>query len=166
MLVSLMKSLSFGKRVPPWRKIILLFGNSNRAAMTMATRNGAMLKALPSHKCGPGWIRLGAVCGLSLCPSTKTNISKFQLVRDTGPAWNKKLRLICFLSKYCNLAKECWYVYSKFTLNGFVLRRCRLLTFQLFARVLNHIFLRLNKNFAPVRNSLLLFKLILTFYRL
>ena len=52
--------LSFGKRVPPWWKII--FRNSNMAAMTMATRNGAEVKALPSYKCGPGSIRLGLVC--------------------------------------------------------------------------------------------------------
>ena len=62
------------------------------------SRNGAVVRALASHQCGPGSIpTLGVICGLSLllvlvlaprgfcpgspvftAPSTKTNIPKFQ----------------------------------------------------------------------------------------
>ena len=66
------------------------------------SRDGAVVRALASHQCGPGSITgLGIICGLSLLlilvpvprvfesgysgfpPSTKTNISKFQFKQET-----------------------------------------------------------------------------------
>ena len=66
-------------------------------------RDGAVVRALAFHQCGPGSIRgPGVKCGLSLLlvlvlaprvfswysgfpPSIKTNISKFQFDLDVGP---------------------------------------------------------------------------------
>ena len=71
------------------------------------SRDGAVLRALASHYCGPGLIpALGAISGQCLLsvlvvlrrcflrvfrfpPSTKTNTSKFQFYQDTGPASQK-----------------------------------------------------------------------------
>ena len=75
-------------------------------AFPLESRDGAVVRALASHQCGPGLILgLGVICGLSLLlvlvlaprvfspgtpvfpPSSKTNISKFQFAgnsRATG----------------------------------------------------------------------------------
>ena len=70
----------------------------------LGSRNGTVVRALPSHQCDLVSIPAGAICGLSLVlvlallqgffsgfssfpPSTKSNILKFQFDQNREPAW-------------------------------------------------------------------------------
>ena len=88
------------------------------------SRDGAVVRALASHKCVPGSIPgPGVICGLSLSlvlvlaprvffgfsgfpPSSKINISKFQFDRELeGHGFVSLIRLLCV-----TLVKQCRFI--------------------------------------------------------
>ena len=80
-------------------------------------RDGAVVRALASHQCGPGSNPGGdAVCGLSLFLvllfplSSKTNISKFQFDQYSGrrgtTLWICYLQIIIYLFIYSHCAPK------------------------------------------------------------